>query len=55
MAEKNQMRTPSGAAGLVRYDEGDDSTIIKMKPMHVVALATVLVIIEAMMLILLPI
>ncbi|MFH0798178.1 MAG: preprotein translocase subunit Sec61beta [Candidatus Woesearchaeota archaeon] len=53
MAQKNQMRTPSGVAGLVRYDE-DDHSYIKMKPMHVAAIAIVIVVIEAIMLYALP-
>ena len=53
MAHKNEMRTPSGVAGLVRYDE-DDKSYIKMKPMHVAAIAIAIIIIEAVMMYALP-
>jgi preprotein translocase subunit Sec61beta len=54
MAQKSEMRTPSGVAGLVRYDE-DDHSYIKLKPMYVVAIAVVMVVIEAIMMYALPI
>jgi len=45
MAEKQNMQAPSGMAGLVRYEETEDS-LIKLKPEHVVVLAAGLVVIE---------
>ena len=48
MAEKKQMRAPSGMAGLVKYDD-DDKSLIKLKPMHVVAIAVGFVVVEAIL------
>lgn len=45
MAEKQKMQAPSGMAGLVRYEETEES-LIKLKPEHIVAIATALVVIE---------
>jgi preprotein translocase subunit Sec61beta len=45
MAEKQRMQAPSGMAGLVRYEETDES-LIKLKPEHIVAIAAALIIIE---------
>ncbi|HLC51424.1 MAG TPA: preprotein translocase subunit Sec61beta [archaeon] len=41
MAEKQQLQSPSGMAGLVRYYE-EDKAKIKMQPMHVVAICLTL-------------
>jgi preprotein translocase subunit Sec61beta len=47
MAEKQkQQRAPSAIAGLVRYDEEDREALIKLKPLHVVAICVALVVIE---------
>lgn len=35
MAQKRELRTPSGSAGLIRMDEKEDS-LIQVKPEHVV-------------------
>ncbi|MEM5804521.1 MAG: preprotein translocase subunit Sec61beta [Candidatus Aenigmatarchaeota archaeon] len=45
MAEKQQMQAPSGMAGLVRYYE-DEKSLIKLKPQHVVAICSFLVVLE---------
>lgn len=45
MAEKQRMQAPSGMAGLVRYEETEES-LIKLKPEYVVALAVGLIVIE---------
>lgn len=49
MAEKKNMRAPSGVAGLVRYDEEDDA-LLKLKPTHVVVVALALIIMEILFL-----
>jgi preprotein translocase subunit Sec61beta len=47
MTEKTkQQRTPSTIAGLVRYDEEDAEALIKLKPMHVIAICSALIVIE---------
>jgi preprotein translocase subunit Sec61beta len=47
MAEKSkQQKTPSTIAGLVRYDEEDAEALLKLKPMHVVAICSALIVIE---------
>lgn len=48
MAEKQKMQAPSGMAGLVRYEE-DKEALIKMKPIHVLAIAIGLIAIEAVL------
>ncbi|MBU5557476.1 MAG: preprotein translocase subunit Sec61beta [Candidatus Aenigmatarchaeota archaeon] len=45
MAEKQRIQAPYGMAGLVRYEETEES-LIKLKPEHIVALAAALVVIE---------
>ena len=45
MAEKQRMQAPTGMAGLVRYEETEES-LIKLKPEHIVALAAGLIVIE---------
>jgi len=45
MAEK-KLRAPSTIAGLVRYDEEDKESFIKLKPIHVVGIAIALIILE---------
>ena len=45
MAEKQRMQAPSGMAGLVRYEETEES-LIKLKPEHIVALSVALIVIE---------
>ncbi len=44
MAEKERTTAPAGMAGLVRYEE--EESLIKMKPEHVIALCTGLIILE---------
>jgi preprotein translocase subunit Sec61beta len=53
MAEKQKMRTPSGIAGLVRYDEVGDS-IIKLKPTHVLGISIALIVLELMLFLFIP-
>lgn len=48
MAEKQKMQAPSGIAGLVRYEEDKDA-LIKMKPIHVLAIAIGLIVLEAIL------
>ena len=55
MSEKKQMRSPSGMAGLVRYDEGDNSAAIKLKPLHVVGVAVALIVLEAVLFFMVPV
>lgn len=45
MAEKERMQAPSGMAGLVRYEETDES-LIKLKPEHIVIMAAGLIVVE---------
>lgn len=42
---KQQQQAPQGMAGLVRYYE-EDKSLVKMKPEHVVAICSALVILE---------
>lgn len=44
MSEKQQMRTPSGMGGLVKYDEGKGG--IKLKPEWIIGACGFLVIVE---------
>ena len=53
MAEKRQMRAPSGMAGLVKYEDEGDS-LIKMKPIHVVGIAVGLIAFEAILFLAFP-
>ena len=53
MPEKKQMRSPSGMAGLVRYDEGNTS-VIKLKPLHVVGITLALIVLEAVLFFMVP-
>ncbi|MFH1473938.1 MAG: preprotein translocase subunit Sec61beta [Candidatus Aenigmatarchaeota archaeon] len=53
MAEKKQMRAPSGMAGLVKYEDEGDS-LIKMKPIHVVGIAVGLIVFEMIMFLAIP-
>lgn len=53
MSDKKQMRAPMGMAGLVRYDEEEES-LIKLKPEFVVVIGVALIIIELMLLFLVP-
>lgn len=46
MAEKQKLRAPSTIAGLVRYDEEDKESLIKLKPVHVIEIALALIVIE---------
>lgn len=45
MSNKNDMKTPMGGAGLVRYDE-DDSSKFKMTPKVVIAISVGMVLLE---------
>jgi preprotein translocase subunit Sec61beta len=45
MAQK-QMRTPSGSAGLVRYDEEDNEVLIRLKPSYIFGIAIGFIILE---------
>lgn len=53
MAEKQKVQAPSGIAGLVRYEEGEDS-IIKLKPIHVFGIAIALIVIEIVLFLAFP-
>jgi preprotein translocase subunit Sec61beta len=53
MAEKQKLRPPSGVAGLVRYDEAEES-LIKMKPIYVFGFAVALIIIEIILFLAVP-
>jgi len=56
MAEKQkQQRTPSPIAGLVRYDEEDKESIIKLKPIHVIAFCIALVVLEVILFLAIPV
>ncbi len=44
MAQK-KLRTPSGAGGLVRYDE-EEKSLIQLKPMHVLGIIAGLILLE---------
>ena len=48
MAEKQKLRSPSGMAGLVRYDEGGASKI-KLKPIHVIGVVVAFIVLEAIL------
>jgi len=54
MSDKKKLRAPMGMAGLVRYDEEEES-LIKLKPEFVVAIGVALIIIELILLFLVPI
>ncbi len=45
MADKKKLRTPTGMAGLVRYEEGAESKI-KMEPKIVVFIGVAVIILE---------
>jgi preprotein translocase subunit Sec61beta len=47
MAEKKQ-QMPTSAAGLVRYDE-DEESLIKLKPIHIIAVSVALTVIELLL------
>jgi len=49
MAEKQKLRSPSGVAGIVRYDEEDKESLIKLKPIHVVGISIALIILEILL------
>jgi preprotein translocase subunit Sec61beta len=53
MAEKKVMRQPSSIAGLVKYDD-DDQSLIKIKPIHVVGICVGLVVLEIIMFLAFP-
>ncbi len=44
MSEKERTTAPAGMAGLVRYEE--EESLIKMKPEHVIAISTGLILLE---------
>lgn len=48
------MRSPSGVAGLVRYDEEDKESIIKLKPVHVIGICIALVVLELVLFLTMP-
>lgn len=53
MAEKKQMRAPSGMAGLVKYEDEGES-LVKLKPMHVVGIAVGLIVFEMILFLAFP-
>jgi len=55
MAEKRKkMRAPTTMAGLVRYEEEEES-LIKLKPNHVIIIAIALIILEVFLFLFMPI
>lgn len=54
MAEKQKMKSPSSIAGLVRYDEEDKESIIKLKPIHVIGICIALVVLELVLFLTMP-
>ena len=54
MAEKQKLRAPSGMAGLVKYEDEGES-LIKLKPMHVIAIGVGLIVFEAVLFLVFPI
>jgi preprotein translocase subunit Sec61beta len=55
MAEKQKLQSPSGMAGIVRYDEEDKEALIKLKPIHIVAMALALIILEIILFFMVPV
>jgi preprotein translocase subunit Sec61beta len=53
MAEK-KTQMPTSIAGLVRYEEGEES-FIKLKPVHVIGIAISLIILETFLFLVAPI
>ena len=49
MADKKNLKTPTGMAGLVRYEEDSESKI-KLEPKVVIAIASGLIILEIILL-----
>lgn len=47
MAEKKQ-KMPTSSAGIVRYEE-DEESLIKLKPIHIVAASIILAVIELLL------
>jgi preprotein translocase subunit Sec61beta len=54
MAEKQKLRSPSSVAGIVRYDEEDKESLIKLKPMHVIGISVALIILEIILFLMIP-
>jgi preprotein translocase subunit Sec61beta len=55
MAEKpKRQQTPSTIAGLVRYDEEDKESLIKLKPIHVIGISIALIILELILFLMIP-
>jgi len=54
MAEKQKLQAPSGIAGLVRYEECEES-LIKMKPIHVVGIVIALIATEVILFLMVPV
>jgi preprotein translocase subunit Sec61beta len=54
MAEKQKLKSPSGVAGLVRYDEEDKESIIKLKPIHVIGISIALIVLELILFLMMP-
>ena len=53
MAEKKNLKTPTGMAGLVRYEEDAESKI-KLEPKFVVAFAVAIIVLEIVLFIAFP-
>ena len=53
MAEKQKLRAPTTAAGLVKYEDEEES-LIKLKPVHVVGIAVGLIILELILFSMVP-
>ena len=55
MVEKKQkLRAPTTMAGLVRYEETEES-LIKLEPKHIVGIAIIIIILEFILFLLIPI
>lgn len=54
MAEKKKLRAPTTMAGLVRYEEAEES-LVKLEPKHVVGTIIAIIIIELFLFLLMPI
>jgi preprotein translocase subunit Sec61beta len=48
MVDKNKLRSPTGAAGLVRYEEGAESKIV-LEPRMVIAIGVAVVVLEVLL------
>jgi preprotein translocase subunit Sec61beta len=54
MAEKKNLRAPSSIAGLVKYDD-DEQSLLKIKPIHVIGICIGMVVLEVILFLALPV